>query len=212
MRPGNFTLIASLLVLTLGLSPLLAGEILEGVKSRGVLRCGVSEGIPGFSERDPGGRWRGLDADFCRAVAAAMGPGVRVNFVPLTASERFVALKMNKIDLLSRNATWTSSRDAQWGNFAGTMFYDGQGIMVRKDTGFTSINALDGATVCVTTGTTTELNLADAFRQRNLQFTPVTFEDTPSVYSAYEQERCDAATSDKSQLAATRSAFSCSRP
>ena len=155
MRPGNLTLIASLLVLTLGLSPLLAGEILEGVKSRGVLRCGVSEGIPGFSERDPGGRWRGLDADFCRAVAAAVvGDGEKVKFVPLSASERFPALQARKIDLLTRNTTWTLVREAVMGvQFTATLFYDGQTFMVPAASPIQRATDLDGATICVQKGT-----------------------------------------------------------
>lgn len=185
-----------------------AGRRLDAIRQRGRVVCGVHNSLPGFGFIDSAGQNAGFDIDFCRAVAVAVfnDPNA-VEFVAITAAERGPALQTGEIDLLSRNASWTSSREAQWGNFTGVMFYDGQGIMVRKDTGFTQLEDLDGATICVTTGTTTELNLADAFRQRNLQYTPVTFEDTPSVYSAYEQERCDAATSDKSQLAATRSGF-----
>lgn len=181
---------------------------LEVVKQRGKVVCGVHTSLPGFGYLDESGKNAGFDIDFCRAVAVAVfnNPDA-VEFVPITAAERGPALQTAEIDILSRNATWTSSRDAQWGNFTWIMFYDGQGMMVRADSGFTTLEDLDGATVCVTTGTTTELNLADAFRQRGLKFTAVTFEDTPSVYSAYEQGRCDAATSDKSQLAATRSGF-----
>jgi general L-amino acid transport system substrate-binding protein len=181
---------------------------MDAIKQRGRLVCGVHNSLPGFGFIDANGQNAGFDIDFCRAVAVAVfnDPNA-VEFVAITAAERGPALQTGEIDLLSRNATWTSSRDAQWGNFAGVMFYDGQGVMVRADAGFTGLEDLDGATVCVTTGTTTELNLADAFRARNLEFTPVTFEDTPAVYGAYEQERCDAATSDKSQLAATRSGF-----
>jgi len=181
---------------------------LDVVKQRGKVVCGVHTSLPGFGYLDKDGKNAGFDIDFCRAVAVAVfnNPDA-VEFVPITAAERGPALQTAEIDVLSRNATWTSSRDAQWGNFTTVMFYDGQGMMVRADTGFTTLEDLDGATVCVTTGTTTELNLADAFRQRGLKFTAVTFEDTPSVYGAYEQGRCDAATSDKSQLAATRSGF-----
>jgi len=181
---------------------------LDVVKQRGKVVCGVHTSLAGFGYLDANGKNVGFDVDFCRAVAVAVfnDPNA-VEFVPVTAAERGPALQTAEIDLLSRNATWTSSRDAQWGNFTVVMFYDGQGMMVRKDSGFTTLEDLNGATVCVTTGTTTELNLADAFRQRGLQFTAVTFEDTPSVYGAYEQGRCDAATSDKSQLAAVRSGF-----
>jgi len=181
---------------------------LDVVKQRGKVVCGIHTSLAGFGYLDADGKNVGFDVDFCRAVAVAVfdDPNA-VEFVPVSAAERGPALQTGEIDLLSRNATWTSSRDAQWGNFTVVMFYDGQGMLVRKASGFTTLEDLDGATVCVTTGTTTELNLADAFRQRGLQFTAVTFEDTPSVYGAYEQGRCDAATSDKSQLAAVRSGF-----
>jgi general L-amino acid transport system substrate-binding protein len=162
----------------------------------------------GFGYLDSEGRNVGFDIDLCRAVATAIfGDPEAVEIVPLTAAERGPALQTGEIDMLSRNVTWTSSRDAQWGNFTTVMFYDGQGMMVRKDLGATTLEDLAGATICVTTGTTTELNLSDAFRQRGLEFTPVTFEDTASVYGAYEDGRCDAATSDKSQLAAIIAGF-----
>jgi len=130
-----------------------------------------------------------------------------VEFVAIQAADRGPALQNAEVDIVARNMTWTSTRDIQWGNFTMVTYYDGQGMMVRKDTGFTTLEDLAGATVCVTTGTTTEKNLADAFRQLGLEFTAVTFEDTSAVYSAYEDGRCDAATSDKSQLAAVRSGF-----
>jgi len=162
----------------------------------------------GFGYLDASGKNVGFDIDFCRAVAVAIfnDPNA-VEFVPLTAAERGPALQTAEVDVLSRNCTWTSSRDAQWGNFTVVLFYDGQGMLVRKDLGATTLEDLDGATVCVTTGTTTELNLADNFRGRGLEFEAVTFEDTASVYKAYEEGRCDAATSDKSQLAAVRVGF-----
>ena len=182
--------------------------IVAAVKARGKVVCGARTDLLGFGYLDAAGRNVGFDVDFCRAVAAAVfGDAEAVEIVPLTAAERGPALQTGEIDLLSRNVTWTSSRDAQWGNFVVVMFYDGQGMMVRKDSGATTLEDLDGATVCVTTGTTTELNLADAFRARGLEFTAVTFEDTSAVYSAYEDGRCDAATSDKSQLAAVRAGF-----
>jgi len=183
-------------------------KLLDVIKQRGKVVCGIHNSLPGFGYIDPEGKNAGFDIDFCRAVAVAVfNDPEAVELVPITAAERGPALQTGEIDVLSRNATWTSSRDAQWGNFTVVMFYDGQGIMVPADSGFTKLEDLDGATICVTTGTTTELNLADAFRQRGLQYTAVTFEDTPAVYGAYEQGRCDAATSDKSQLAATRSGF-----
>jgi general L-amino acid transport system substrate-binding protein len=184
------------------------GQIVTAVKQRGQVVCGVHTELLGFGYIDANGRNIGFDVDFCRAVAVALfNDPEAVEFVPLTAAERGPALQTGEIDILVRNCTWTSSRDAQWGNFTMVTFYDGQGMMVRKDSGATTLEDLDGATVCVTTGTTTELNLADAFRSRGLEFTPVTFEETSAVYGAYEDGRCDAATSDKSQLAAVRAGF-----
>ncbi|MGD9144792.1 MAG: amino acid ABC transporter substrate-binding protein [Anaerolineae bacterium] len=184
------------------------GQDLYGaVMDRGKVICGSRTDLLGFGYLD-GDTNVGFDIDLCRAVATAMfNDPEAVEFVPLTAAERGPALQTGEIDMLSRNVTWTSSRDAQWGNFTIVMFYDGQGMMVREDSGFTQLEDLDGATVCVTTGTTTEKNLADNFRQRGLSYEAVTFEDTASVYSAYEDGRCDAATSDKSQLAAVREGF-----
>ncbi|MEN8097691.1 MAG: amino acid ABC transporter substrate-binding protein [Chloroflexota bacterium] len=184
------------------------GVIFDAVMARGKVVCGSRTDLLGFGYLDESGKNIGFDIDLCRAVAVAMfNDPEAVEFVFLTAAERGPALQTGEIDLLSRNVTWTSSRDSQWGNFTTVMFYDGQGMMVPVDTGFTQIEDLDGATVCVTTGTTTEKNLADNFRQRNLEFTAVTFEDTSAVYSAYVDGRCDATTSDKSQLAAVREGF-----
>jgi general L-amino acid transport system substrate-binding protein len=184
------------------------GTILDAVRARGKVVCGVHTSLPGFGYLDANGRNVGFDVDFCRAVAAAVfNDPEAVEFVAIQAADRGPALQTGEVDIVSRNMTWTSTRDIQWGNFTQIMFYDGQGMMVRKDSGYTTLEDLDGATICVTTGTTTEKNLADAFRQRGLTFTAVTFEDTNSVYSAYEDGRCDAATSDKSQLAAVRSGF-----
>jgi len=190
-------------------APAATGQnILGTVMERGKVICGSRTDLLGFGYLDESGKNIGFDIDLCRAVAVALfNDPEAVEFVPLTAAERGPALQTGEIDLLSRNVTWTSSRDAQWGNFTVVMFYDGQGMMVREDSGFTTLEDLDGATVCVTTGTTTEKNLADNFRQRGLEFEAVTFEDTSAVYSAYEDGRCDAATSDKSQLAAVRMGF-----
>jgi general L-amino acid transport system substrate-binding protein len=184
------------------------GKILEAVRSRGKVVCGVHTSLPGFGYLDADGRNVGFDVDLCRAVAVAVfNDPEAVEFVAIQAADRGPVLQTAEVDLVSRNMTWTSTRDTQWGNFTWITFYDGQGMMVRADSGFTTLEDLDGATVCVTTGTTTEKNLADAFRQRGLDFTAVTFEDTSAVYGAYEDGRCDAATSDKSQLAAVRSGF-----
>jgi general L-amino acid transport system substrate-binding protein len=189
--------------------PEVAGQDIYGaVMDRGKVICGSRTDLLGFGYLDENGEQVGFDIDLCRAVAVALfNDPEAVEFVFLTAAERGPALQTGEIDILSRNVTWTSSRDAQWGNFTIVMFYDGQGMMVREDSGFTTLEDLDGATVCVTTGTTTEKNLADNFRQRGLDFEAVTFEDTSAVYSAYEDGRCDAATSDKSQLAAVRMGF-----
>ena len=181
------------------------GAILERVKERGKVVCGARTDLLGFGYLDPDGRNIGFDIDLCRAVAAAvLGDPEAVEIVPLTAADRGPAVQTAEVDLLSRNVTWTSSRDAQWGNFTYITFYDGQGFMVRSDSGIEGIEDMDGATVCVTSGTTTEKNLADVFRQNNMDYEAVIFEETASVYAAYDEGRCDATTSDKSQLAAVR--------
>lgn len=184
------------------------GEILARVLERGKLVCGGRTDLLGFGYLDESGRNIGFDIDLCRAVAAAvLGDPEAVEIIPLTAADRGPALQTAEVDLLSRNVTWTSSRDAQWGNFTMIMFFDGQGYMVRKDSGIQSQEDMDGASICVTSGTTTEKNLADDFRQRGLDYEPVIFEDTASVYNAYEEGRCDVTTSDKSQLASVRAGF-----
>jgi general L-amino acid transport system substrate-binding protein len=185
------------------------GAVLARVKERGQLVCGGRTDLLGFGYLDDSGRNIGFDIDICRAIAAAvLGDPEAIEVVPLTAADRGPALQTAEVDVLSRNVTWTSSRDAQWGNFTIITFYDGQGFMVPQDSGIESIEDMDGATVCVTSGTTTEKNLADAFRQRGLDYEAVIFEETASVYSAYEEGRCDVTTSDKSQLASVREGFS----
>jgi len=179
------------------------GSILSRVKERGRLVCGGRTDLLGFGYLDDNGKNIGFDIDLCHAVAAAvLGDANAVEIVPLTAADRGPALQTGEVDLLSRNVTWNTKRDAEWGNFTVTMFYDGQTFIVRKDSGIETLEDMDGATVCVTTGTTTEENLASAFADAGLSFEAVTFEDTASVYSAYDEGRCDAATSDASQLAA----------
>jgi len=179
---------------------------LDTVKDQGFFNCGVSQGVPGFSNPDENGNWSGIDVDVCRAVSAAIfGNPDMVKYVPLTAKERFTALQSGEIDVLSRNTTWTLSRDAQIGlEFAGVNFYDGQGFMVRKDSGITSAMELGGASVCTNLGTTTELNMADFFRANGMDYEPVVFEKADEVVGAYDEGRCDTYTTDKSGLAAQR--------
>lgn len=181
------------------------GRILEQVRSRGELVCGVNDAVPGFGFVDAQGEFSGFDIDYCKAVAAAvLGDPNAVQYVPLTAEARLTALSTGQIDVLIRNTTWTASRDAQSGlSFATTTFYDGQGIMVREADGFATVDDLANATICVLQGTTTELNLAD----RLPTSTPLPFEDNETLQAAFVEERCDAWTSDKSQLAARRSAY-----
>jgi general L-amino acid transport system substrate-binding protein len=181
------------------------GTILARVKERGKVVCGGRTDLLGFGFLDESGNNIGFDVDLCRAVASAvLGDPEAIEIVPLTAADRGPALQTGEVDLLARTATWNSKRDAEWGNFTVTMFYDGQSFIVRKDSGIEALQDMDGATVCVTTGTTTEKNLATAFADAGLTFEAVTFEDTASVYSAYDEGRCDVATSDGSQLAAIR--------
>ncbi len=199
----GFTFIAGLAA---GAPPAAAGPTLDGVREKGFVRCGVSGGLPGFSSPDAKGNWNGIDVDFCRAVASAvLGDPMKVKFVPLTAKQRFTALQSGELDLLSRNTTWTQTRDTRLGlNFAGVIYYDGQGFMVRKDLGVKSAKQLDGATVCINAGTTTELNAADYFRSNGMKYTPVTFEKSDEVVAAYDAGRCDAYTTDQSGLYAQR--------
>ena len=182
---------------------------LDDVKAKGHLQCGVSQGLIGFSQPDDANRWTGLDVDFCRAVAAAIfNDPEAVRFTPLTAKDRFTALQSGEVDVLSRNTTWTMGRDTALGlKFAGVMYYDGQGFMVKKDLGVASASELAGASVCTQTGTTTELNLADYFRANNMEYEVVAFENNDEVIAAYEAGRCDVFTTDASGLYATRLRF-----
>jgi general L-amino acid transport system substrate-binding protein len=168
--------------------------------------CGVGPGTPGFSNPDDKGNWAGFDTDFCRAVAAVvLGDAKKVSFKPLTAKERFTALQSGEVDLLSRTTTWTLSRDSSMGLvFAGTMFYDGQGFMVKKSLGVKSAKELNDSSVCVATGTTTELNLADYFRTTKMKYKPVVYEKPDEINAAYQAGRCDVYTTDASSLYAQR--------
>ncbi len=183
-----------------------AGPTFNAVKQKGFVQCGVNVGLAGFSSPDDAGNWSGIDVDVCRGVAAAIfGDATKVKYTPLTAKERFTALQSGEVDVLSRNTTWTSTRDSALGlDFVGVTYYDGQGFMVPKSLGVKSALELDGASVCVQTGTTTELNLADYFRANNMHFTPVVFEREAEAAAAYEQGRCDVYTTDKSGLYASR--------
>jgi general L-amino acid transport system substrate-binding protein len=188
------------LMLAVGLCGTAEAQTLKTVKDRGALLCGVSQGLPGFSNPDDKGNWTGLDVDFCRAVAAAIfNDPSKVKFTPLSARDRFEPLRSGAIDLLSRNTTWTSSRDALF-NFVGVIYYDGQGFMVRKALKVNSALELNGASVCAQTGTTTELNLADYFRANNMKYEVVAFGTADETVKAYESGRCDVFTTDVSQL------------
>lgn len=183
-----------------------AGATLDAVKKKGFVQCGISDGLPGFSYADAKGQYLGIDVDVCRAVATAVfGDASKVKFTPLTAKERFTALQSGEIDVLSRNTTWTSSRDSAMGlDFTGVTYYDGQGFLVNKKLGVTSAKQLDGATVCIQAGTTTELNLSDYFRSNNLKYTPITYDTSDESAKSLESGRCDVLTSDQSQLYAQR--------
>ena len=183
-----------------------APKTLDAVKARGTLNCGVGTGLAGFGQPDDKGAWTGLDVDYCRAIAAAIfNDPLKVTFKPLSAKERFTALQSGEVDVLARNSTWTISRDSSLGlSFVATNFYDGQGFMVKKSLGVKSAKELKGASVCVQTGTTTELNLADFFRTNKIDYKPVVFEKNDEVVAAYDANRCDAFTTDSSGLYAER--------
>ena len=199
---------------TLAAAAMLAGAAsaqatLEAVKARGELNCGSSTGLTGFGMPDANGVWQGFDVDLCRAIAAAvLGDATKVKFVPLTGETRFTALASGEVDLLSRNSTWTFSRDTELAfDFVAVNYYDGQGFMVKKELGVSSAKELDGATVCVQTGTTTELNLADFFKQNNISYTAVNVADDTEASRQYLAGACDTYTTDASGLAASRATF-----
>jgi general L-amino acid transport system substrate-binding protein len=180
------------------------GPITQAVMDRGELSCGVNTGLAGFGIQNDAGEWEGFDVDICRAVAAAiLGDATAISFTPLNADARQAAIQSGEIDIMSRNTTWTLSRDAVWGaTFGPTTFYDGQGFAVSADSGITDISGLEGTSICVQTGTTTELNLADAMSSRGLDYEPQVFSDPDGTWQAFVEGRCDAFTTDLSGVAA----------
>ncbi len=206
MTLGKLAVAAIALVATVGTAQA-QQSTLDAVKAKGFIQCGVNTGLAGFGAADSQGVWKGLDVDLCKSVAAAVfGDPNKVRYTPLTAAQRFTALQSGEIDILSRNTTWTLQRDSSLGlDFVGINFYDGQGFMVHKKLNVKSAKELNGATVCVQSGTTTELNMADFFRSNRMQFTPVVFEKLEETINAYISGRCDAYTTDRSGLASTRS-------
>jgi len=202
----SLVLASALAVPALTPLPASAGTTLDAIKQRGQLRCGVNTGLLGFSAPDAQGKWAGLDVDFCRAVAAVvLGDANKVQYVPTNAQNRFTTLQSGEVDMLARNTTWTSSRDATMGSvFAGTLFYDGQGFMVKKASKITKAAQLNGATICVQPGTTTELNLTDYFRSKKMSFKPVVIAELNQIEQAFFSGRCDVYTTDRSGLAASR--------
>lgn len=194
----------------MGIGSQASAGTLEDVKGKGFLQCGVNASLAGFGSQDSAGGFSGLDVDLCKAVAAAVfGDSTKVKYTPLSAKDRFPALQSGEIDMLARNTTWTASRDSQLGfDFRAVNYYDGQGFMTRKDLNVKSALELSGAAVCVQTGTTTELNLADYFKANNLQYNPVVFEKQEEVDAAYNAGRCDVYTTDQSGLYSIRLSLS----
>jgi len=206
MRTMKMAAVATALVVA-GLAH--AGPTLDAAKEKGFIQCGVSQGLPGFSNTDDQGNWTGIDVDFCRAMSAAIfGDASAVKFTPTSAKVRFTALTSGEIDVLARNTTWTMSRDTDFGEFVGVNYYDGQGFMVPKSLDVSNALELDGAAVCTNTGTTTELNIADFFRANGMEYTVVAFEKADEVVAAYDSGRCDVYTTDRSGLAAQRTKLS----
>ncbi|KGJ17245.1 MAG: amino acid ABC transporter substrate-binding protein [Kocuria rhizophila] len=204
-----FLATAATAALAAGAAMAAEGETLAQVKSRGVLNCGVNTGLVGFAAPDANGNWSGFDIAICKAVAAAvLGDATKVKYIPTTGQTRFTALSSGEVDVLARNSTWTFQRDTDLKlDFAGVNYYDGQGFMVRKDLGVSSAKELDGATICIQTGTSTELNLADWFRANNMTYQPVNIDSNAEGEQQYMAGACDAYTTDASGLAATRAAF-----
>ncbi len=205
----NLIRFAAMAIITLLSFGTAHASTLNDVKAAGHLKCGINTGLPGFAFTDDKGNWKGFDVAFCRALAAAvLGNADKVKYVNLTGKTRFPALASGEIDVLSRNTTWTFSRDVDLGfTFLGVSYYDGQGFIGRKSLGIKSAKELDGASVCIQTGTTTELNLADFFRSNKMKYEPVPIETNAEARAGYLAERCDVYTTDASGLAATKSTF-----
>jgi len=206
----KFTLAASVAgIVLMGLLPTVHAATLEDVQQRGVLRCGVNVSLVGFANANSLGQYSGLDVDLCKAVSSAVfNDPEAVEYVPVTATTRFESLLSGKFDMLSRNTTWTLSRNAAFGDFVGVNFYDGQGFMVAKRSGIRSALELDNATICVSRGTTTELNALDFFKVSNMRYRPVYFDDEADLITAYDKGDCVAMTTDRSGLAAQRTTLS----
>ena len=206
MKKSVFLGTVALAGLTAGMA---AADTLAEVKARGELNCGVNQGLVGFAAPDANGNWTGFDVAVCKAVAAAvLGDASKVKYVATSGQTRFTALASGEVDMLARNTTWTFSRDTDLKlDFTGVNYYDGQGFMVRKDLGVTSAKELDGATVCIQTGTTTELNLADFFKANNMSYQPVTVDSNTEGDQQYSAGACDAYTTDASGLAASRASY-----
>jgi general L-amino acid transport system substrate-binding protein len=206
MKKQHYMAVLSLVLGAVVSSTAIAGPTLDAVKKKGNVNCGVNPGLAGFSAPDEKGVWTGIDVDVCRAIAAAVfGDASKVKYTPLTAKERFTALATGEVDVLSRNATWTETRDGGLGiSFTGVTYYDGQGFLIKKKLAVKTAKKLSGAAVCVLAGTTTELNLADYFRANNMKFKAVTYDTSDETSKAFEAGRCDVLTSDQSQLYALR--------
>ncbi|QEA11578.1 amino acid ABC transporter substrate-binding protein [Comamonas flocculans] len=204
------TLLAAGVALAFASTAAQAGDTYNAVKKKGFVQCGINPGLPGFSLADSKGVWKGLDIDMCRAIAATVfGDASKFKVTPLTTQQRFTALQSGEVDVLTRNSTATIARDTTLGLMStGTNYYDSQGVIVKKSLGVKSASELDGASVCVLQGTTTELNLADWFRSHKITYKPVVIETSEGGFRTFEAGRCDATTSDKSQLAALRASSS----
>ncbi|HIP40234.1 MAG TPA: amino acid ABC transporter substrate-binding protein [Desulfocapsa sulfexigens] len=209
MKKITWALVAAVVTLVISVG-FAQASTKEEVQKRGVFQCGVSTGLPGFSIADEKGVWAGIDVDVCKAIAAAtLGDATKIKFVPLNAKERFTALQSGEIDALVRGTTWTLTRDSSLGlNFTGVNYYDGQGFMVSKKLGVKSALELDGAAVCIQSGTTSELNLADYFKENKMTYKAVVFDTHDATAAAFDNGRCDVLTSDQSQLYGLRTHLS----